>query len=210
MSRTIRPLWFALPMLLSIVACVGCSRGPTPIRPPKVDVKQASTAAMQAYDSNADGNLDEDELAECPGLLEGISKYDQNEDGEIQPAEIEQRLGKLYGGGVGMLSLGCRVLSRGNPIPDCTVRLVPEDFLGDALKPAEGKTRASGTAMLRIAPADLPKGLENVRGVQSGVYRVELTHPSSAITKKIEKAGTFGFDVSVDDQVTGLTIDIGR
>ena len=109
-----------------------------------------------------------------------------------------------------MLNLGCRVLSRGRPVPDCTVRLIPERFLGGAVKPAEGTTRESGTAMLRIAPDDLPAGLENVRGVHSGVYRVDVSHPSSSISKLIDASGPFGFDVSVEDQVQGLTIVLAR
>ena len=163
-----------------------------------------------AYDNDSDGKLNQEELVACPGLLEGISKYDQNQDGQIDSQEIQQRLTKLYSNGVGMLNLGCRVLSRGRPIPDCTVRLVPEEFLGTAVRPATGTTRESGTAMLRIAPEDLPPGLENVRGVHSGVYRAEVTHNSSSISKLIDRSGPWGFDVSVDDQVQGLTIELSR
>jgi len=189
---------------------IGCSSGPKPVRPPKVNAGEAAKAAMQDFDANSDGSLDEQELAASPGLLDGLSTYDKNNDGAIDAAEIKQRLQSLYGDGVGILTLGCRVIARGGPVPDCTVKLIPESFLGDAVKPASGKTRDSGTAMLRIDPADLPPGLENVRGVQSGVYRVELEHPSSTISKLIEKSGPFGFDVSTADQVTGLKIELGR
>ena len=199
-----------LAMTLLVTATVGCSRGPKPVRPPKVVPQDAAAAALDAYDKNDDGQLDEQELPQCPGLLDGMASYDKNSDGSIDTDEIEQRLNAIYSSGVGMLNLGCRVLSKGRPIPDCVVTLIPEDFLGGAVKPASGTTRASGTAMLRIAPSDLPAGLENVRGVHCGVYRVELSHSSSTISKLIEKAGPLGFDVSMEDQVPGLTIDLGR
>ena len=210
MSRITTQSCVTLAAVILLFSIFGCSRGPKPIRPPKVDVEAAAAAAINAYDTSSDGQLDEAELVECPGLLEGIAHYDQDQNGSITADEISQRLSKLYGDGVGILSLGCKVRSRGRPISDCTVRLIPESFLGDALKPAQGKTRESGTAMLRIAPADLPPGLENVRGVQSGVYRAEISHPSPTITKLIEKSGPLGFDVSSSDQVTGLVIELGR
>lgn len=198
-------------VVASVVASVvGCSSRPTPVRPPKVDPQRAAAAALDDYDTDRDGKLSGDELVACPGLQEGIAHYDENGDGVIASDEIVQRLTSLYGSGVGMLNLGCRVLARGRPIPECTVRLIPEAFLGGAVKPAEGTTRESGIAMLRIAPRDLPAGLENVRGVHSGIYRVEVSHPSSSVTKLIDSAGPIGFDVSVADQVQGLTIELGR
>lgn len=202
------PLFVVLACLLA--AAISCSSGPPPIRPPKVNPQAAAAAAMVAYDTDSNGRLERKELAACPGLLEGIRNYDKNEDDTIDSAEITQRISSLFSNGVGMLSLGCRVMSRGRGVPGCTVRLIPESFLGGAVKPAEGTTRESGTAMLRIAPDDLPAGLENVRGVHSGVYRAEITHTSSSITKLIDKSGPFGFDVSVEDQVQGLTIELGR
>ena len=197
-------------VLLLCVLVLGCSRGPTPVRAPNVKPAEAAASALDAYDSDGNGQLDKDELEACPGLLDGFAGFDKNKDEAIDSEEIAGRLTNLYGNGVGMLSLGCRVTSRGRPVPDCIVRLIPESFLGEAVKPAEGTTRESGTAMLCIAADDLPAGLENVRGVHSGIYRAEISHESPSITKLIEKSGPFGFDVSVGDQVSGLTIELSR
>lgn len=199
-----------LSLLLLIVGFIvtGCSGGPTAIQPPAVDIAAAAAAAMQSYDSDQDGKLADDELKACPALLEAMRRYDKDADKAITADELRQGLGELYGTGVGIFSLGCQVSYKGRALDGATVRLIPEPFLGDALKPAYGVTRSSGTAVLAIMPEDLPADLRTIRGVQTGLYKVEVFHPNLDIPPEYNDETTLGWEISPADQASGIRIKL--
>jgi hypothetical protein len=82
----------------------------------------------------------------------------------------------------------------GRPLEEAEVKLDPEPFLGDAVKPASGVTRSDG-AILKIDPALLPEEDRYLRGVQPGLYKVRITHPSQKIPPRYNTATTLGQEI---------------
>jgi hypothetical protein len=184
---------------IAAAAVVGCSRGPTAIEVPPIDSDAAADGALSQYDKNGDGLLAADELTRCPALVDALkNNIDKNNDKRLSKEELAERFAMWANGGVGISYLACRVTRGGRPLEGAQVKLVPESFFGDVIQPAEGTTGRSGTALLAIDKSNLPDDLQNLRGVQQGLYRVEITHQSVNIPAKYNKDTTLGVEVSFE------------
>ena len=194
--------------VVMLVVC-GCQpSGGSAIKPPSVDPDGAAEAAVKAHDADGDGKLSEAELVGAPGLLASISKYDTDGDGHLSGEEISTRLDSMYSGGVGLLRCQCSVIFKGQPLSGATVRLVPEDFLGDSVLAAEGVTDANGQVMLAVDEAKLPEDQRGLNAMQSGVYRVEITHPNGKIPEQYNSQTTLGHEVHPADRDTGTIFEL--
>ena len=60
---------------------------------------------------------------------------------------------------------------------------------------AVGAVDAAGIASLAITEADLPADLRGLRGVQFGMYRVKITHPSRSIPPKYTNGTELGCEI---------------
>ena len=96
------------------------------------------------------------------------------------------------------MRVGCRVTLDGKPLADSQIVLEPHPFLSDVLPPAMGNTNANGQSNLSIALDDLPQGLQNVRGVQPGLYVVRITHPQLEVPAQYNTESTIGLEVATD------------
>jgi hypothetical protein len=78
-----------------------------------------------------------------------------------------------------------------------TVTLIPEKFLGDAVKPASGVTDGLGVANLATAGAEVP-------GVACGMYRVEVSKKNAVgretIPTRYNQETILGVEVGPDRQ----------
>lgn len=166
----------SLPLLtvyaLGALCSPGCSYSPQRIAPPSVDPK-AATAAITAFDSNGDGELEENELDQSPPLRAALPRIDTNGDRRISTDELNQRLVAWQDSRVGLMPVTLRIKLAGKPLADATVRLVPEEFLGPNIKPAVGTTNKHGVAVMQISNEP------DERGVQSGFYRIEISKAGS-------------------------------
>ena len=190
-------------LMISVVvaadALLGCSRGPTAIRVPPIQPEAAAEGALLLYDKNGDGLLSADELASCPALVDALKNHiDKNNDQRLSKEELTERFAMWAHGGVGLSYLICRVTVGGRPLAGAQVKLVPESFFGDVIQPAEGTTGSSGSARLAIDKSNLPSDLQSFRGVQQGLYRVEITHQSVNIPAKYNTDTTLGVEVSFE------------
>ncbi len=167
---------------------VSCHRAEIP---PQIDAEQAATAALKQLDSSNDGRLSAEELAGCPALKDAFSRYDTDGDQHIAKDELLQRLQRVLDTEVGLMEVNCEVHLSGLPLPGASVKFVPESFLGSAVQPSEGVTDASGTASMR-----LPGAADS--GMQLGIYKVEITHPSHQLPARYNTATTLGIDVAPD------------
>jgi hypothetical protein len=182
-------------LLFSALFCVplvgGCG-GLSEVKPPQVNADVAAAAAIEAYDENSDGMLSEAELAKLPALT--LKSADKDGDGQVSAAEIATRIRLWSEGETGIMSFYCTVTLDGRPLEGAEVKLDPEPFLGDAVKPASGVTRPDG-AILKIDPTLLPEEDRYLRGVQPGLYKVRITHPSQKIPPRYNTATTLGQEI---------------
>lgn len=175
---------------------------------PKLDPAGTTERVFKEFDKNNDQKLSKDELQSCPGLLTSIDRFDQDRDHAISNAEFKSKLSEIEQQGASLVSFSCIVQRGGIPIQGATVKLVPEAFMADLVKPASGVTDQEGITVPSVPEEDLPKEVRGkVRGVPCGIFRVEVTHPSVAIPAKFNTQTTIGRLVSRRDHDT-LTINL--
>lgn len=153
---------------LAILACVGCSNAPSRLDPPGIP-EDAGQAAVTKYDANGDGLIGGDELAKVPALKATLKRVDANGDGLVSAEEINERIAAWQKSRVALTRVAATVRRDGQPLSGAVVTLVPESFLGDAVKAAKGTTDGSGNVHLEISSDP------DERGVHLGYYRVEVT-----------------------------------
>jgi hypothetical protein len=176
--------------VLAMFLC-GCG-GLSTVEPPDVDASAAGAAAIVTYDKDADGYLSEEELMGLPALT--LASADKDKDGKVSADEIAERIRLWSDGETGLMTFYCNVTLDGRVLEGAEVKLDPEPFLGDAVKPASGVMRSDG-AILKIDPELLPEDLKMMRGVQPGLYKVRITHPSAKIPARYNTETTLGQEV---------------
>jgi len=195
---------------LSLLLFVGCTGKPSRIVPPAIDPDQAARLAIAEYDGDSDGLLSTGEMDRCAGLKRAVELYDTNRDQSVSADEIAVRIRMWQESKVGLMPLGCYVKINDQPLEGATVRFVPESFLGEAVKPASGITRASGAASISVADADLPDDQKGLSAVHVGVYKVEITHPNRTIPSRYNTRTTLGQEIARDnpDVMQGVVFDL--
>jgi hypothetical protein len=186
-------------MIITVAAVLGCSGGPTPVKVPPIQAEEAADAAFSLYDKDGDGLLKKEELSDCPAFQDAMkNNIDKNKDRQLSKDELVGRLSTWVNGGVGASFFSCRVTSRGRPLVGAQVKLIPEAFFGGVIQPAVGTTDRTGRALMSIDPSNLPEDLQNLRAVQQGHYRVEITHQNAKIPAKYNTETTLGVEVSFE------------
>jgi hypothetical protein len=181
---------------LGAMAGWGCSRGPSPIRPPAIDAAAAGKRAIKRYDTDGDGLIRGAELDQAPALKAAIENLDTDGNGGVSAQEITARVKAWQETKVGKISLSCTVAYRGRRLEGATVRFVPEEFLGDEIRTATGRTDEYGVAVLSV-PLD-PNDPGDVSGVHYGLYRVEITKEDMNIPARYNTETTLGQEVADD------------
>ena len=184
----------------------GCSRGPAPVRIPHVDPVAASQGAVELYDTNGDGQLSEQELTACPGILRNIGIYDSDGNKSVTQEEIEARLRAFFPPNVGVTKLNVYVSLDGQSLSGATVEFVAEKYLGDEVKPAGGVTTDRGNATIDIQDEDAPETEHGLSGVHYGTYRVEITHPTVNVPAKYNTATTLGYETERGNPSTSFEL----
>lgn len=190
MSRKVATLYL-LSFAVMLVAVVGCRRGPSRIHPPSISASAAGDKAVELYDANNDGKISGEELDKCPGLKAAIARVDTSGTGEITADMITLRIKQWQKSKLGRMSFSCQVTKNGRPFPGAEVKFVPESFLGENVKVAEGKTDRNGMAMINIPGVSPP-------GIAPGMYRVEITKPGATIPAKYNTETIFGQEIAND------------
>jgi hypothetical protein len=182
--------------LALLVVVAGCSRGPGALRPPRIDAIAAASEVMKSLDRDGDGKLSRAEWSGSPEIAAIAASYDKNSDGFLESAELVGGFEAWQKTGVGARSVPFRVTLNGSPLAGATVRLVPAEFLGKAVKPASAQTGQTGGGQLAMAAEDRPKNAPNMPLVQPGIYRVEITHPSAKIPAKYNTETSLGIEIT--------------
>lgn len=189
-------------IVVALLISLGCSAGPKRVGAVDVDPADAAAAAISTYDSNDDGSLDEEELVAVPGILMAKQHYDKDANGQVSAEEIEARLKQWSEQGLGFRPLTIFIALDGKPLDGAEVRLIPEAYLGEAVKPATGKTISDGSAAVSVSQTDLPEALKarkkNFYGVTGGTYKIELTSATRQLPPKFNTETTLGVEVALD------------
>jgi len=165
-------------IVAALVGATGCGRGSGGSAATSVSPSDAASGAIELYDKDGSGALDDSELAASPGLLAAKSRYDTDGDGRISEDEIVARLKSVFGAGSRWLTINCQILKGGRPLAGAKVRFVPEPFFGDALQTAAGTTDSQGRVHPAVDEQFHPDKLKGRNIMQPGVYRVDVEHPN--------------------------------
>jgi len=193
-----RHVFYRVLVTFTVVAVVGCSGKPTKVKAPQIDPAGAANALLAQYDTDSDGQLSQAELSNCTALSDALDRYDENGDLKISGEELTKRFTGWLESGLGVSSLACQITFKGRPVEGAEISFVPETCFADTLQRASGTTDDSGVAMLSIDASHLPSDAYNMRGVQQGLFRVEITHPTVTIPAKYNVETQLGKEVSFE------------
>lgn len=206
-NKFVRRMQFRFGLLVALGGLAhvcGCSQGPTRVEMPSYDPSSSAAAAMDAYDSNADGSLDQQELSACPSLLASLSQFDVDGNSEISRDEITKRIETWFAKKAASLSIRVRILMDGNPLGGARVELIPEKFLGSEAVSAWGVTQSSGMAQLLLKKEAAPESLKDSPGILPGLYIAKVTHPKKSIPSRYNQKSELGVEVTYETTATGV------
>lgn len=188
----------------------GCSTALPRIYPPQFDPRAATEKALAAYDKDGDQSLSKTEATACPGIERAWSVYDSDRDGNVSADELEARFRQWLDGDTGMMNMRAAVTWNGKPLTGADVKLIPLPLLGENFRPASGKTDRYGYAFLSIAKSDLPRSQQGVFGMQVGLYRAEITHPTIQLPDRYNTQSMLGVDLSTAEANTGIEFHLTK
>lgn len=175
-------------------ALAGCSSSLPPLPIPKINAA-AGTDAVRQYDTNGDQAIDLTELKRSPALHAALPRLDQNKDSRLTAEEIDRRLDVFRNSGVGMTTCTIIVRMHGQPVEGAAVKMIPEEFLGEQIKPTQGVTNRRG--MARMKAGDEVDG----PGAHLGLYRVEISKVvdgKETIPAKYNAQSQLGLELAAD------------
>ncbi|MCC7085573.1 MAG: hypothetical protein IT427_11265 [Pirellulales bacterium] len=182
----------------------GCSQSASRLSQPTVS-SDAGAAAIQKYDGNKDGAISADELASSPGLKIALSRIDTNKDGKITAEEISSRIDQWRASRLALSSMNVRLRLDGRPLQNATMTLVPEEFLGPAVKTASGTSDNMGYVNVCISPDP------DENGVHLGFYRVTISKQDNGketIPSRYNEKSELGIEVAHDLDTQNFGIDL--
>lgn len=196
-------------VLLFALTLPGCSGSNARVEAPKINAKAVAQHFLDIYDTDEDGVVSSDELADCPALVENLRAYDENSDAAISLSELRNRLGQIYGDRVAFYPLHAHVTLNGRPLRGARVKFAPEEPLGNTISVAEGETNQDGYAVLSVSESEMPSDLRGVvKGLQTGLYRIHIDHESQSLPEKVVSGDHFGAEITSEDGNGGVELAI--
>jgi hypothetical protein len=153
-------------MFASCALLAGCRDGKGP-KAPSFDPSGSAQAAIEAYDTDGDGQLNAEELRQSPALAMSLPRTDANGDGALSADEIADRITYLQGA-TAVINGSVEVFLDGKSLEGATVTLDPEPFMGDALKASSATTNDLGRTFIVGHDPDYP-------GIWLGFYKVRIS-----------------------------------
>lgn len=178
---------------------VGCSNRPARVPAPRINPTAIADAVFERADADRDGSLRAAEQQAVPAIGMAAGRFDRDADGAVSREELRAWLEAVRDSRVAITQLEIVVGHRGRPLSNATVRLVPEAFMGNEVKVAEGVTDSDGLAVMMMPEAKYP-------GVNCGLYRVEITgtgNDGKPLPERMNAATTLGVAVGAGVPETG-------
>lgn len=170
-------------LLLTSLLSGGCDNSITIARVPAAE---AAKRALTAYDKNSDGQLSPEEIADAPGLLDGLPRADANGDGQLSADEITRRIEAWQDSPRKLINTPLVFSVRGRPIVGAKVVVKPASFLEEWLPASEGTTDSMGayTPVISRELPGMPHGYYDVAAslIRGGKERLpEMANERSAL-----------------------------
>lgn len=181
-------------VLSSIMIVAGCSQGPSRIAPPSIP-SDAGDAAVKQYDTDGDNALAAAELDKAPALKSTLARLDENGDKKLTAEEIGHRIQSWRDSKVALITVIVTVTYDQRPLSGAEVALVPDKFLGTAIRTARGTTNQNGATAARISD------VVEEQGVSPGFYRIEISKKNGAqetLPAKYNTASELGIEIAPD------------
>jgi hypothetical protein len=176
---------------------IGCRPSGPPAVVPELPDSSAAHKAMELYDTDHDGFLDDKELEQVPGLKAAKKEIDTEHHGKISEQDIARRIKSWRDSHIGRMPALCYVTHNGKPLAGATVVFVPEKFLGGTIKSGSGTTSPAGNAQISTPyPGD-----PSITGLAPGFYRVEITKDGEKIPAKYNSETTLGAEAASGSQM---------
>lgn len=211
MSSHNRIAWRAVALFavgaMAIGSTPGCSSRPPAVEIPQYDPQAFADSLLKRFDTDGNQALSKTEAASAPGLIAAWRRYDANQDESIARQELEARAQQWLDRGEGTSSIMCVVRLAGSQIGDVQVTLVPDESVADATKLAKAVSRKERPSHLSIPPELKPEAHRNFSGMNFGLYRVEISHPTM---KLVAAAKSNGCDIGPADQASPVVIHVER
>jgi len=154
-----------------------------------LDPPEVAAAIIAEFDADRDGTLSKSEIKASKSLSflsrNELHPLDVDQDGSVTNEEVEAKIQGFVE--ENRITVFCHVFYRRQPLPDAKVRFVPETFMGPTLAEATGTTNSDGLA-------EIEDGGE-FGGMVSGLYKVEITHPTINISPEFNTKTTLGIAV---------------
>ena len=171
----------------------GCAGKSLPQR--EYDPKSIASAAMNAYDTSQDGQLDDEELVASPSLLSAVDRIDTNGDQQLEVSELQNRI-SAYAAMSDYIVAEVSVSRGRRPVAGATVTMTLSGFMGSEVNIFSATTDTSGVGI----PVSSP---ESLLGFPPGFYDA-----------KVEKGGeTWDFGVEIADDnpsVSRVSFDLNK
>ena len=145
-------------------------------------------------------------MAKCPAILAEIKAYDMDANGSVSRDEIATRIQSLLKHGVGLTRLNCDVNLNGRGLSDATIEFVPETYLGEEIKAAQGVTNERGVAQMAIPAEQLPEDQRDLKAIHYGTYKVRITHPKVKLPARYNTETTLGYESRPGDPYATFTL----
>lgn len=189
-------------MKLLLLACLplvsltlaGCSDTPARLEQSSI-AADAGQAAIAKHDQDGDKMLSGAELAKVGSLKSAQPRLDANQDGKLGPEEIDRRIQAWRNSKTALVRVVVTVRYDQRPLNGAAIKLVPEEFLGTELKPAQGTTNENGACFLMISENP------DERGVGPGFYRIEISKKNGdkeTLPAKYNAQSELGIEVASD------------
>ena len=198
MTRVSFAIWFASAVAAALVF-VGCDSGSARVKQLYVHSASAAEAAIKKHDQNGNGTLDPEELKSIASIGSVLDQFDTDRDGQVSALEISSRIDKWQAMKVALVSCSFVVKLDGKLLSEAKVRLDPESFLAETLRPCFGTSDSSGRVTPSLEETSIGSQSDGLTGVPPGLYRVSITHPKLEKLRKYNSETTLGLQIAPDD-----------
>jgi len=176
--------------------------------PPKWNSTATGKRAIELYDDNGDGKIDDKELKQCPGLRDLLSVADADADGTLSSEEISARIKWYETSGFVLVPFEIQITNGGVPVVGAKITMIPEKLLADTIEPATGVTDSVGRVIPTIHHPDAESGA--LQGLRPGMYRCHISLMSSQSDEtspgEYDTVTELGFEIGPGHHIDGLTV----